>query len=42
VTLDSDRAEIARALSVRLATGPDRPDGFVCVGEVTALMTMAA
>jgi LacI family transcriptional regulator len=22
--------------------GPDRPNGFICVGEVTALMTMAA
>jgi LacI family transcriptional regulator len=41
VTLDSDRSDIARALNTCLQ-GPDRPNGFVCVGEVTALMTMAA
>jgi LacI family transcriptional regulator len=41
VTLDSDRDEIARALSVRLQQG-DRPDGFVSVGEVSALLTIAA
>lgn len=41
VTLDSDRADIARALNDRL-DGPDRPNGFICVGEVTALLTMAA
>lgn len=41
VTLDSDRSEIARALN-RCLHGPNRPNGFVCVGEVTALMTMAA
>lgn len=41
VTLDSDRADIARALNARLIAA-DRPNGFVCVGEVTALMTMAA
>jgi LacI family transcriptional regulator len=41
VTLDSPRAEISRALNACLQ-GPDRPNGFICVGEVTALMTMAA
>jgi LacI family transcriptional regulator len=41
VTLDSDRGDIARALNACLAS-PDRPNGFICVGEVTALMTMAA
>jgi LacI family transcriptional regulator len=30
-----------RALNACLAS-PDRPNGFICVGEVTALMTMAA
>lgn len=41
VTLDSDRSDIARGMEACLRA-PDRPDGFVCVGEVTALMTMAA
>ncbi|KPQ14711.1 MAG: LacI family transcriptional regulator [Rhodobacteraceae bacterium HLUCCO18] len=41
VTLDSDREEISCALNACLRR-PERPNGFVCVGEVTALMTMAA
>ncbi|MCU4651390.1 LacI family DNA-binding transcriptional regulator [Roseibacterium sp. SDUM158016] len=41
VTLDSDRERMAVALKQALA-GPEAPDGFVCVGEVTALVTMAA
>ncbi|MDG4649368.1 LacI family transcriptional regulator [Roseibacterium sp. SDUM158017] len=41
VTLDSDREQIARALAEALR-GQDAPDGFVCVGEVTALVTIAA
>ena len=40
VTLDSDREEISGALNACLRR-PERPNGFVCVGEVTALMTMA-
>jgi LacI family transcriptional regulator len=41
VTLDSDRELIARSLGDTLR-GQNVPDGFVCVGEVTALVTMAA
>jgi len=41
VTLDSPRDEISSALNACLR-GRERPNGFVCVGEVTALMTMAA
>lgn len=41
VTLDSERDRMARVLSDSLR-GQDAPDGFVCVGEVTALVTLAA
>jgi LacI family transcriptional regulator len=41
VTLDSPRDRIAAALGETLR-GKEAPDGFVCVGEVTALVTMAA
>ncbi len=41
VTLDSDPGAIADYLRQRL-TQPNAPDGFVCVGEVIALATMAA
>ncbi|MGP1358428.1 LacI family transcriptional regulator [Roseicyclus sp.] len=41
INLDSDRSHIAAALA-DLLRGRDAPDGFVCVGEVTALVTMAA
>jgi len=41
VTLDSPTAQIAAALtSARHRANP--PDGYVCVGEVTALVTLAA
>jgi LacI family transcriptional regulator len=41
VTLDSKSADIREAIHRRLAL-PDRPDGFVCGGEVSALAAMAA
>ena len=41
VTLDSPREQIAAALRAG-RSGPTPPDGYVCVGEVTALVTMAA
>lgn len=41
VTLDSPTAEIAAAL-MRARLGPNPPDGYVCVGEVTALVALAA
>ena len=41
VTLDSPRDAIARAV-VAGRRVPNPPDGYVCVGEVTALVTMAA
>jgi LacI family transcriptional regulator len=41
VTLDSPPAEISRAL-VAARQRPDPPDGYICVGEATALMTLAA
>lgn len=41
VTLDSSAAEIAQAMrDSRNSTTP--PDGYVCVGEVTALVTLSA
>lgn len=40
VTLDSPRDEIAAALTA-LQRGPAPPDGYVCVGEVTALVALA-
>ncbi|MBY6202588.1 LacI family transcriptional regulator [Maritalea mobilis] len=41
VTLDSPTPEIAEALR-ESRRGPTPPDGYICVGEVTALVTMAA
>lgn len=41
VTLDSPTSEIAAAL-MRARRGAHPPDGYVCVGEVTALVTLAA
>lgn len=41
VTLDSKSDEIRKAVYQRLSQ-PDRPDGFVCGGEVSALAVMAA
>jgi len=41
VTLDSPTPEIAAAL-MRARRGPTPPDGYVCVGEVTALVALAA
>jgi LacI family transcriptional regulator len=41
VTLDSPPAEIAAALRAS-RQGPMAPDGYICVGEATALMTLAA
>lgn len=41
VTLDSPSQDIAAALRARRAE-PNPPDGYVCVGEVTALVTMSA
>jgi len=41
VHLDSGPDAIARALRA-LHDGPDAPDGYVCVGEVMALVTLAA
>lgn len=41
VTLDSPTSEIAAAL-MRGRRGPAPPDGYVCVGEVTALTALAA
>ncbi|WP_425090656.1 LacI family transcriptional regulator [Tropicimonas sp. S265A] len=41
VDLDSSPDEIAETTRITLA-GPDRPDGFICVGEVSALATLAA
>lgn len=40
VTLDSSAPLIAAALRASRA-GPTPPDGYVCVGEVTALLTLA-
>jgi LacI family transcriptional regulator len=39
VTLDSDPAQITAALMHERQTAP--PDGYICVGEATALMTRA-
>jgi LacI family transcriptional regulator len=41
VTLDSPTTAIAQALRDNRAS-PTPPDGYVCVGEVTALMTLSA
>lgn len=41
VTLDSTPTEIRTAL-IRDRAGPNPPDGYVCVGEVTAMVAMAA
>jgi LacI family transcriptional regulator len=41
VTLDSRSEEIRKLVHQRL-TQPERPDGFVCGGEVSALAVMAA
>ncbi len=41
VTLDSKSEEIRELVYQRLS-GPDRPDGFICGGEVSALAVMAA
>ena len=41
LTLDSERSRMAATLA-EILRGRDAPDGFVCVGEVTALVTMAA
>jgi LacI family transcriptional regulator len=41
VTLDSPTQEIADAL-MRDRQGPAPPDGYVCVGEVTAMVALAA
>lgn len=41
VTLDSKSDEIRKTVYQRLSQ-PDRPDGFVCGGEVSALAVMAA
>lgn len=41
VSLDSKSDEIRQAIHRRLAS-PDRPDGFVCGGEVSALAAIAA
>jgi LacI family transcriptional regulator len=41
VTLDSPTPDIAAAL-MRARRGPTPPDGYVCVGEVTALVALAA
>jgi LacI family transcriptional regulator len=41
VTLDSPTREIAEALT-QARRGPTPPDGYVCVGEVTAMVTLAA
>ncbi|NKX45645.1 LacI family transcriptional regulator [Roseicyclus persicicus] len=41
VTLDSPTAMIAEAL-MRTRRSPAPPDGYVCVGEVTALVALAA
>jgi len=41
ITLDTPDAEIATALAERCAA-PDPPDGYLCVGEATALMTLGA
>lgn len=40
VTLDSPAPRIAQALAAT-RTAPNPPDGYVCVGEATALMTLA-
>lgn len=40
VTLDSPTADIAAAMT-RARHGPTPPDGYVCVGEVTAMVTLA-
>lgn len=40
VDLDSEPDDIAATLR-KLHTGPDAPDGYVCVGEVSALITLA-
>ncbi|WP_298987069.1 LacI family transcriptional regulator [uncultured Roseibium sp.] len=40
VDLDSEPDEIAATLRA-LHAGPDAPDGYVCVGEVMALITLA-
>ncbi|MEH6691978.1 MAG: LacI family transcriptional regulator [Pseudorhizobium pelagicum] len=41
VTLDSKSEDIRRVIDDRLSQ-PDRPDGFICGGEVSALAVMAA
>jgi len=41
VTLDSKSDEIRKIVHQRLSE-PDRPDGFICGGEVSALAVMAA
>ena len=41
VNIDSTAAEIAEHVGHR-AVSPEAPDGYVCVGEVAALATMAA
>ncbi|WP_196223395.1 substrate-binding domain-containing protein [Roseibium sp. RKSG952] len=41
IDLDSGPDEIAETLGA-LHAGPDAPDGYVCVGEVMALITLAA
>ena len=41
ITLDSDPDEIACSVHRRRAL-PDAPDGYICVGEVVALSTLAA
>ncbi|MCJ8520126.1 LacI family transcriptional regulator [Pseudorhizobium tarimense] len=41
VTLDSKSDDIRRVIDQRLSQ-PDRPDGFICGGEVSALAVMAA
>jgi LacI family transcriptional regulator len=41
VTLDSKSEDIRRVIYQRLSQ-PDRPDGFICGGEVSALAVMAA
>ncbi|MEM7721711.1 MAG: LacI family transcriptional regulator [Pseudomonadota bacterium] len=40
VTLDSPTIDIAEALSATRRS-PNPPDGYICVGEATALMTLA-
>jgi LacI family transcriptional regulator len=41
ITLDSPTAAISAALA-EARRGPNPPDGYVCVGEVTALVALAA